>query len=269
MLSNVVRGGARHVVVAYVGGYLLALAVVLGTTAPLPQDPAYHAFADTRGALGVPRFGDVVSNAALLVAGLAGLAVVRRVRAGARARGAVRGTAAPWPYVLFFAAVVLTSVGSAYYHWAPSDGRLLWDRLPLSLIAAAFPLLVLVDRVAPVRGGRPALGLWCLIAPATVVYWHLGAGGGDLRPYVLLQGWAAIGGVALVVGLRPRHSHGRWLVLAAGLYGLALVCERLDGELLAALGILSGHSLKHLWAAAAVAATGWMLARRRALDTGT
>ena len=57
---------------------------------PLPQDPAYHLLADTRTLLGVvPRAGDVISNLAILMAGLFGLAL--RPRMTDRAGGARRG----------------------------------------------------------------------------------------------------------------------------------------------------------------------------------
>ncbi len=37
------------------------------------QDPAYHKFADTRVAFGIPYFGDVVTNVAFLIPSLPGL----------------------------------------------------------------------------------------------------------------------------------------------------------------------------------------------------
>ncbi len=40
---------------------------------PIPQPQAYHNFADQRGLFGVPHFLNVASNAALVLAGAAGL----------------------------------------------------------------------------------------------------------------------------------------------------------------------------------------------------
>jgi hypothetical protein len=42
----------------------------------IPQDPAYHNFADHRGLLGVPNFFDVTSNLFFLFVGLAGMRFV-------------------------------------------------------------------------------------------------------------------------------------------------------------------------------------------------
>ena len=43
---------------------------------PIPQDPNYHRFADTRSFLGIPNFSDVVSNAGIALVGTLGLVAV-------------------------------------------------------------------------------------------------------------------------------------------------------------------------------------------------
>ena len=57
---------------------LLLLVIAAGIIAafvadPVPQDPAYHDFADERGFLGVPNFLDVFSNLAFAVVGIVAL----------------------------------------------------------------------------------------------------------------------------------------------------------------------------------------------------
>src|ERR1700686_61603 len=47
-------------------------AVVLAWYGPIPQDPRYDLFADTRSMLGIPNAGNVLSNLAFLLAGAAG-----------------------------------------------------------------------------------------------------------------------------------------------------------------------------------------------------
>jgi hypothetical protein len=258
--------------------YGAALAAALLALPPLPQDPAYHAFADVRTLWGIPRFGDVASNAALLLPALWGLAVLRRQAAG-RA-GAAAGLTAPVRvvYGLFFAAVALTALGSAVYHWAPDSPRLFWDRLPLGLVAACFPALVLADRAllraarqsaGARRAARWALGAWLALGPATVLYWRAGeaAGAGDLRPYFLVQGVGVLATLALLATLPRRHTLGWVYGLVVALYTLAFLCEQNDAALFRTLGVVSGHTLKHLSAGAAVAALAWMLARRKAVAT--
>jgi hypothetical protein len=238
--------------------YAAALAALLLAVPRLPQPPAYHAFADARALAGIPRFGDVASNVALLLPALWGLRVLRRRPPGLRS---VHG--------LFFAALACTALGSAFYHWAPDTPRLFWDRLPLGLVVAGFPALVLADRAPPGagRGARVARAAWLALGPLTVLYWRLGEalGLGDLRPYALLKAVSLLAALALLAALPPRHTRGGAYAVGLALYGLASLCEHLDAALFAATGWVSGHTLKHLAAGLAVAALAWMLARRQPL----
>src|SRR4029077_15104072 len=61
----------------------VALAVALSALLlpPIPQPLAYHNFADHRGWLGIPNFGDVVSNLPFAIVGLWGLVVLFTPRA--------------------------------------------------------------------------------------------------------------------------------------------------------------------------------------------
>src|SRR3954469_13019782 len=104
---------------------LLALLAVTAVAAfvvlrlpPLPQDPAYHRFADDRPWLGIPNFQNVASNLPFLFIGLIGLARLRR-------RIAEAGDATPVPekgdWFLLFLGVAVTAFGSSWYHWAPSN----------------------------------------------------------------------------------------------------------------------------------------------------
>jgi len=64
---------------------LLALLVVTAVAAfvvlrlpAVPQDPAYHRFADDRSWLGIPNFQNVASNLPFLIVGAIGLVRLRR-----------------------------------------------------------------------------------------------------------------------------------------------------------------------------------------------
>lgn len=243
--------------------YAVTLVYVQLALPHLPQDPAYHNFADTRGWLGIPRFGDVASNAALLVAGLAGLAVLQRRRDGARPVRIVQG--------IFFAAITVTALGSAYYHWAPDSQRLLWDRLPLGLVAACFPALVLADRARLTRASGWAVALWLAYGPLSVLYWYFGdaQGAGDLWPYQLVKLVGIVTCLGFLAVLPRRQSLGAWYLLGVALYVAAGVTEAKDAAIYAALGFVSGHTLKHLLAALGVAGLVWMVARRRDVAAGT
>src|SRR5204862_3787407 len=148
------------------------LAAVL--TPPLRQDPAYHAFADRRAFLGIPYALNVLSNVGFLVVGAWSFAAVARARVPRWERAAG---------FLFALGLVLTGFGSAYYHLAPSNATLVWDRLPL---AALFPLVFAVaigDRVSPAAGRALFLPL-AVFGVVSVAWWDLTD---DLRPYALAQ----------------------------------------------------------------------------------
>src|SRR4051812_4036353 len=113
-------------------GVLLAVITVFFLVAAfavpaLPQPLSYHAFADCRTFYGLPNFWNVVSNVPFLVAGALGLASIWR-GGGAFVEGREQ-----LPYLVFFLGALLTCAGSSYYHAAPDNTRLVWDRLPMTL----------------------------------------------------------------------------------------------------------------------------------------
>lgn len=224
------------------GGLLLALG-------PIPQPENYHAFADTRLLLGLPNGADVLSNLPFLLVGLAGLW---------RLRGADRAAPALPAWRAFFLAVALTAFGSAWYHWAPDNDRLVWDRLPIALACAALLSAVLAERVH--RGfARAGLALALPLSLLSVWHWRwtVDQGAEDLRAYLYVQ-FLPMLILLLVLALYPLSGRERRRFGAlVGLYALAKAAELMDGDILALNGILSGHSLKHLLAGLA----GWQMVR--------
>ena len=113
--------------------YYIPTVVTLGLAAaalwhgPIAQLDHYHDFADQQTLLGIPHFGDVVSNI-----GFALVAIIGWINlAPARNEAALRDS---WPgYRLFLIGLLLTAFGSTYYHLAPDNSRLVWDRLPIAL----------------------------------------------------------------------------------------------------------------------------------------
>lgn len=187
------------------------------------QDQDYHRFADERVLLGIDNAADVLSSLPLLAVGLMGL----------RTLGAYR---------VFFAAVALAGLGSIYYHLSPYDARLVWDRLPIALAAMALLAAVIARRASETP--RLLVPLMALGA-ASVLYW---AAFDDLRPYGLVQ----FGSLAVVLGVSI-YKKGWTICAAVALYGLAKFFELYDREVYTFTGEwLSGHTLKHLLAAAAV-----------------
>jgi hypothetical protein len=250
----------RHAALAL--GVALACAGVLALP-PIAQDPAYHRLADQRTLLGIPNGLNVLSNLPFGVVGLLGLAAV--LGRGGGPAGPVVGPGAALAYAVLFAGVALTMVGSAYYHLAPDDARLVWDRLPMTAGFVGLVAALLAERVSA-RLGRLALGPLLVLGVGSVAYWYWGElrGAGDLRPYLLVQ-FGSLLVVALLLLLYPARYRGTgYLVAGLGLYAGAKLLEAADAGVYALGQVVSGHTLKHLVAAAGVACVVAMLRARAA-----
>jgi hypothetical protein len=229
----------RGWVLAAVAGGAIAATLFVPRIA---QDTGYHRFADARTIDGIPNFWDVVSNLPFALVGICGLFLTTRL-----------SSRSLWPgYIAFCVAVIGVCIGSAYYHYSPSNATLVWDRLPMSLAFMAVFALVLGDRVNPALG-RALLGPLLIVGAASVFYWAWteSHGVGDLRPYALVQ-FLPLVLIALMLLMYPgSRDSAAPLWCATALYFLAKLAEHFDAPIYRVVG-LSGHTLKHLLSAAAV-----------------
>jgi hypothetical protein len=143
--------------------------------------------------------------------------------------------------------MVLTGLGSSYYHWAPSDGTLFWDRLPMALCFMAIFAAAIEERL-DARAG--AVMLWPLLALGVVslLIWRWTD---DLRLYAWVQFFPCLVLPVLFWRCPPKYTGTSYWIIAAGFYLLAKVLEYTDRAIYSVGNLLSGHTLKHLAAAAA------------------
>ncbi len=208
-----------------------------------------HPFADARTLWGLPNAMDVLSNLPLAMAGVAGLWALS-------ARSVVADTR--WSLQVFFTGLLLSGVGSAWYHAMPTPSGLVLDRMGMAVAFAGALSLAVAEHVGQ-RAAIPVLGLTLLMAlvSATLPLTH-----DNVLPWAVVQ----FGGVALIVWAafqRPAAGAiGVHLGALIALYALAKALEMGDAAVFHATGeTISGHSLKHL--AAALAAWPVFLALRR------
>jgi CDP-diacylglycerol---glycerol-3-phosphate 3-phosphatidyltransferase len=226
---------------------VLGAVVALAIHGPIPQFAHYHDFADRRAWSEIPNALDVLSNFGFALVGAYGIWRLWPRRNDPAIRAGSAG------YGILLVSLVLTAMGSTFYHLDPDNGRLIWDRLPIALVCAGL-LAGVRAQVVNATGERMAIAL-AMGAIASVLWWSLSGveGTGDLRPYLLLQAaplvlipvWHAI--------YKAPRADRIAFATAIAFYLAAKACELFDHELFAVLHWVSGHSLKHLLASAAAA----------------
>jgi hypothetical protein len=295
---------SRHRRIGLLAGIALAGATVFLLLPPLRQPQSYHHFIDDRRIWGIPNCLNVLSNAPFALVGVMGLWFLGK-KCAPNAAGVfpernpgsdhAPGAAQPprasspspppscggdssegdssrfacrserLPFIVFFLGAFLTCFGSAYYHWAPDDATLAWDRLPMTLAFMALLAAVVGERIDAQAG---LLLLWPLvIAGAATVWWWRRSG--NLWPYTGAQYFSIILIGLILMLFPPRYTRSLDLVWVTGFYILAKVAEALDRPIFTCTGFVSGHTIKHLVAALAVYWVLRMLQKRSGLAPST
>ena len=218
--------------------------LVVFNISPVPQNPEYHNFADQRTIAGIDHFWNVASNLPFIVIGI--IAINNLLN-----KDSLTYPLSLFPcYLIFFIGVGFVGIGSAYYHLQPSNETLLWDRLPMTVGFMAFVAIIIGEYLSE-KIARKLLPYLILAGAASVFYWYFTeqAGRGDLRPYGLIQ-FAPMLMIPMIMVMFPArftHTDYLWAMLAA--YIVAKMFEAWDGYVYSIFG-LSGHAIKHLFAAA-------------------
>ncbi|MBU1054240.1 MAG: ceramidase domain-containing protein [Proteobacteria bacterium] len=119
---------------------LVTTAAIVGLlfVEPIPQDPGYHQFQDSKLILTIPNFRNVVSNIAFFIVGVLGVIKLRETE---------RLKIIPdikFVYYCLFSGMILVAFGSGFYHIRPDNQTLVWDRLPMTIIFMALFSIVIV-----------------------------------------------------------------------------------------------------------------------------
>ena len=220
---------------------LFALIVlVLLATGHINQLAHYHDFADQTRWLLLPNGKDVWSNVGLILIGLWACYGLKRVHIPFTGRISA---------CVLVSAIVLTGLGSSYYHLQPNDFSLIWDRLPISLICAG--LLGMVFQYTHQRSDGVVLSSAVVFAVLGVWYWHVS---GDLRLYLGMQVFTILALPLWLWQARAPRAITMALLWAIGFYIVSKVTEALDMQIFTATAhLISGHTLKHLFATMAMA----------------
>ena len=228
------------------GAILIAVFVVYLFPA-IPQNEAYHDFADAQEFFGVPNFLNVASNALFLLVGLPGMWFALR---SWKRPNTFLDSSERWPYFTFFVGVTLTAFGSAWYHLHPNDYTLVWDRIPMTIAFTSLVAALVAERIDVTAGVRLLVPL-IAAGIGTVLYWDFtqSQGRGDLRPYAIAQ-FGSLAVLLLLLAIFPaRYTRSADFLVSLALYGVAKIFEVADRVLFSDLRVVSGHTIKHVFAA--------------------
>lgn len=233
-------------IILLIGLFLISLIGVLSIS-PIPQDLEYHKFADQRGWLGISNFNDVISNIPYAIVGIIGTFLTFRQKNNIIEKSEFLA------FLCAFAGIFLVSLGSAYYHFAPNNHSLVFDRLPMTIGFMAIFSLIIAERI-DTKAGIILLPILILAGFFSIFYWDYteSVNRGDLRFYALVQFFPI---VAMPIVLRlftAKYTGTYYLVEMIIFYVIAKLLEHFDAEIFSLTSnIISGHSLKHISSALA------------------
>ena len=241
--------------------FAVILAVAAFFIDRVPQDATYHQFADSRTIFGVSNFWNVFSNFGFLVSGSLGLWYLRN-----RDQPGIVDKIYP-AYIILFAGVIATGIGSASYHLSPDNASLVWDRLTMTIVFMAFFTIVIGEHVCDTSARRLLIPL-LIAGAASVFYWQYteSVGTGDLRPYALVQFLPIVMIPMILIGYRSTFGSSRifWVIIL--LYVISKLLELLDQDIYQVGGLISGHSLKHVVSAIAPLVLWYSMTQRRPVE---
>lgn len=206
--------------------------------APMTQSQDYHHFAEQRTVAGIPHFGDVLSNIAFAMAG-----IMLLLKAPSWSPTEVYPQQNTLFKALCYGSIIL-GFGSAYYHWAPDDYTLAWDRAAMVLGFA----VIFYDSCVRygVFSDKDVVYRSLIVAAVfvgTVLFWMLT---GRLEPYVFVQFFTMFALVVLAA-MNYKSIPSKHLIGMFVWYFVAKVCEHYDDVIFEiSAHIVSGHTLKHV-----------------------
>ena len=226
--------------------FLLSLVItvlVVIIIPPVSQDPEYHNFEDQRSISGIAHFWNVVTNIPFILLGIIGFFKIYKQDLKGRLPHLFKA------YLTFFMGLVLTGLGSAYYHLNPSNSTLVGDRMAITITFMSFFVLIFGESISTRTASRLLVPL-LFLGISSVVYWNIteNLGTGDLRFYALVQFLPMLLIPLILLFYGSCLSGRRWILAIILVYGAAKIAEMYDQQIYELIGF-SGHSLKHLIAA--------------------
>lgn len=203
----------------------------------------YHDFVDERKFLGIPRFFDTVSNFGFFLVGF--LFIKEIFLKDEKDKNLI------WIAI----GTILVCFGSGYYHLMPEDSRLLWDRLPISIVFAGILSYSLHANELIKVSWKKSFDIGYLVfSIMSVLIWYIGSleNKSWLSAYVFVQFGGMI--ILIYVSLIGKNKEFNQKIFAVLIwYVVAKICEHFDSTIYQwTEQMISGHTLKHIFSAIAL-----------------
>ena len=226
-------------------GILLGVCMLAQVMGRLVTPPGYSNFADTLGLCGVPNIKNVLSNLPFIMTGIYYGIKMHKNREP--------------DFLLIVYGAILIGFGSSWYHLLPNDHRLVWDRLPISVVFAGIftHVLLKLELLPAYFQSRVQLftGIYAIFCAFSVLLWYVGTMFNEnwLGLYVFVQfGQMLLLLYLMVSALKRNESHLFYsLLLVSFIYTLAKICEHYDLWIYTHF-FFSGHTIKHFLSSLAI-----------------
>ncbi|PCJ30650.1 MAG: alkaline phytoceramidase [Gammaproteobacteria bacterium] len=212
---------------------------------PIAQDPSYHHFSDSLTLVSLPNALNVLSNLPFFIVGIIGLSLLKK-----EAHSLTIVESNKLAYIMLYLGSALVGLGSSYYHLAPNNDTLLWDRIPMTIAFMGLYAVIISEFISE-KWGKLLLLPLIMVSIASVLYWWFSeqSGAGDLRYYAVAQFFPMLTIPIILIFYRSKFNgvSAYWLLIIS--YAAAKLCESFDVEIHQLLGVVSGHSIKHVFPA--------------------
>jgi len=212
----------------------------------IPQNPEWLQFADHRSFLGIPNFGDVVSNIFIVCIAISGLRFVWKSQVKSYAFEFAWERISP---TVFFFGILVKGLGAMWFHVEPNVTRITWDQLPMTFVFIGIFGVLIGDRIRS-NTINELCGPILFLTAVSVGWWVWvktnGDGMSDLEPYLFVQIFPSFTMLMILIFFPGRYTHQRdyWRVLvfyaSSGFFGAY------DWQTFDVLKILSGQSIEHI-----------------------
>jgi len=216
---------------------------------PIETPIRYTILADHRSWLAIPNAWNVLSNLPFMLVAI--WALYKLFQPSHRTPIIFNDPKEKFFYLVFFIGIFFVSLSSSYYHWAPNNLALMWDRVPIAIAMTAFLSAIIAERIN-LHFARFMIWPLLILAVFSVFYWYFTVEQGreDLRLYALVVVFFPIIIPFILWMFKAPYTQVKYLWFTLIAFLIARIFEAYDQAIyIFTAGIVSGHSLKHLFLA--------------------